>query len=66
MMTFLIPFLLTDVFYLLELFVGLVQAFVFAMLTTVFAATAVTAHGDHDDHDEEHGNQPRVEQALTV
>ena len=42
-------------FYLLELFVGLVQAFVFAMLTTVFAATAVTAHGDHDDeHDEEH------------
>jgi|TARA_B110000438_G_scaffold136366_1_gene131802 F-type H+-transporting ATPase subunit a len=66
MMTFLIPFLLTDVFYLLELFVGLVQAFVFAMLTTVFAATAVTAHGDHDDHDEEHGSQPRVEQALTV
>ena len=66
MMTFLIPFLLTDVFYLLELFVGLVQAFVFAMLTTVFAATAVTAHGDHDDHDEDHGNQPRVEQALTV
>ena len=55
MMTFLVPFLLTDVFYLLELFVGLVQAFVFAMLTTVFAATAVTAHGDHDDeHDEEH------------
>ena len=66
MMTFLIPFLLTDVFYLLELFVGLVQAFVFAMLTTVFAATAVTAHGDHDDHDEDHVNQPRVEQALTV
>ena len=55
MMTFLVPFLLTDVFYLLELFVGLVQAFVFAMLTTVFAATAVTAHGDHDDeHEEEH------------
>lgn len=63
MMTFLIPFLLTDVFYMLELFVGLVQAFVFAMLTTVFAATAVTAHGDHD---EEHGSQPHVEQALSV
>jgi hypothetical protein len=45
------------------LFVGLVQAFVFAMLTTVFAATAVTAHGDHD---EEHGSQPHVEQALSV
>jgi F-type H+-transporting ATPase subunit a len=64
MMTFLVPFLLTDVFYMLELFVGLVQAFVFAMLTTVFAATAVTAHGDHDE--EEHGSQPHAEQALSV
>ena len=50
MMTFLVPFVLVDVFYGLELFVGLVQAFVFAMLTLVFAVTAVTAHGD--DHEE--------------
>ena len=55
MMTFLVPFVLTDVFYGLELFVGLIQAFVFAMLTTVFAVTAVSHHGD--DHDEGHGEQ---------
>ena len=53
MMTFLVPFVLVDVFYGLELFVGLIQAFVFAMLTTVFAVTAVSHHGD--DHDEERG-----------
>ncbi|MEX2032691.1 MAG: F0F1 ATP synthase subunit A, partial [Dehalococcoidia bacterium] len=53
MMTFLVPFVLVDVFYGLELFVGLIQAFVFAMLTTVFAVTAVSHHGD--EHDEGHG-----------
>ena len=46
MMTFLVPFVLVDLFYGLELFVGLVQAFVFAMLTLVFAVTAVSHHGD--------------------
>ena len=52
--TFLVPFVLVDVFYGLELFVGLIQAFVFAMLTLVFAQTAVTfSHGD--GHGEEHG-----------
>jgi len=51
MMTFLVPFVLVDVFYMLELFVGLIQAFVFAMLTLVFAVTAVSHHGD--DHGEE-------------
>lgn len=51
MMTFLVPFVLVDLFYGLELFVGLVQAFVFAMLTLVFAVTAVSHHGD--DHEPE-------------
>ena len=50
MMSFLVPFLLVDVFYGLELFVGLIQAFVFAMLTTVFATTAVSHHGGDDHH----------------
>ncbi|MBX7110406.1 MAG: F0F1 ATP synthase subunit A [Dehalococcoidia bacterium] len=52
MMTFLVPFVLVNVFYGLELFVGLIQAFVFAMLTLVFAQTAVTSH---DSHEGEHG-----------
>jgi F-type H+-transporting ATPase subunit a len=51
MMTFLVPFVLVDVFYGLELFVGLIQAFVFAILTLVFAVTAVSHHGD--DHGDE-------------
>lgn len=52
MMSFLVPFLLVDVFYGLELFVGLIQGFVFAMLTLVFAVTAVSAHGEgeHEEH----------------
>ncbi|MGE0134907.1 MAG: F0F1 ATP synthase subunit A [Dehalococcoidia bacterium] len=55
MMTFLVPFVLVNVFYGLELFVGLIQAFVFAMLTLVFAQTAVAGHGDHEgDHGEAH------------
>ncbi len=52
MMTFLVPFVLVNVFYGLELFVGLIQAFVFAMLTLVFAQTAVAGHGD--GHEGEH------------
>ncbi len=50
MMTFLVPFLLVDVFYGLELFVGLIQAFVFSILTLVFAVTAVSHHGDGEEH----------------
>lgn len=53
-MTFLVPLLLALPFYGLELFVGAIQAFVFAMLTLVFGALAVAGHGD--GHGEEsHG-----------
>ena len=55
MMGFLVPFVLVDIFYGLELFVGLVQAFVFAMLTLVFAQTAVT---DHSADAQEHAAAP--------
>lgn len=56
MMTFLVPFVLVDIFFGLELFVGLVQAFVFAMLTLVFAQTAVAMHGggEHEAAGEGH------------
>lgn len=55
-MSFLAPFLIVDVFYGLELFVGLIQAFVFAMLTLVFGVMAVTSHhgDDHGEHADEH------------
>ena len=50
MMSFLVPFVLVDVFYGLELFVGLIQGFVLAMLTLVFGVMAVSGHGEHEEH----------------
>jgi len=39
----------------LELFVGVVQALIFTMLTLVFLTIAVTPHhGDHDAHGDAH------------
>ena len=48
-MTFLIPFLVPTVFYGMELFVGFIQASIFALLTLVFAIMAVEHHesGEH-------------------
>ncbi len=45
-MTFLVPFLAPTVFYGLELFVGFIQAAVFALLTLVFAVMAVESHAE--------------------
>ncbi len=41
---FMLPVLALDVVYGLELFVGLIQGFIFAMLTLVFGIVAVTSH----------------------
>ncbi len=37
-----------------ELFVGIIQAFVFGMLTMVFMAQATQGHGEHEEHEEAH------------
>jgi F-type H+-transporting ATPase subunit a len=59
MLTFLAPFFVVDIIYGLELFVGFIQAAVFALLTLVFATMVVEHHGEdeHDGHDsaEPHG-----------
>jgi F-type H+-transporting ATPase subunit a len=44
MMAFLIPWVIPVIFYGLETFIGIIQAFIFAGLTLVFATMAVTAH----------------------
>jgi F-type H+-transporting ATPase subunit a len=49
-MMFLIPWLVALPFYGLELFVGIIQALIFAGLTLVFVVMAVTPHGDHEEH----------------
>jgi F-type H+-transporting ATPase subunit a len=55
-MGFLIPFLVfgSMVFWGLEVFVGVIQAFVFMMLTFVFVAQATAGHGEHAEHAESH------------
>jgi F-type H+-transporting ATPase subunit a len=47
-MTFLLPFIVALPFYALETFVGVIQAFVFFMLTVAFGALAVASHDDHE------------------
>jgi F-type H+-transporting ATPase subunit a len=57
MAAFLIPFMVfgTLIFYGLEVFVGLIQAVVFMMLTFVFIAMATAGHGEeHAEHAEAH------------
>jgi F-type H+-transporting ATPase subunit a len=53
MLTFLMPFLFVDIIYGLELFVGFIQAAVFALLVLVFGTMAVEHHGE-DEHHEGH------------
>ncbi len=54
MFTFLTPLILTLPFYGLELFVGVVQAFIFASLTLVFAVMATQSHDGHEARDPKH------------
>ena len=64
MFTFLTPLVLTVALYGLEVFVGVIQAFIFAMLTVVFGAMAVTAHDEPDDQKSEaqpHGELKEIE-----
>ncbi len=56
MFTFLTPLIVTILFYGLELFVGIIQAFIFAILTLVFGLIAV-AHGEAHTAEEEHGEE---------
>jgi F-type H+-transporting ATPase subunit a len=58
MFTFLTPIVLTLPFYGLEIFVGLIQGFIFSMLTLVFGVMAVS-HGEHgaEEHGDAHGHE---------
>ncbi len=49
--SYLLPALGPLPFFGLELFVGLIQALVFTMLSLVFLEIASSAHGDHDTHE---------------
>ena len=68
-MSFLIPVVGAIPFYLLEVFIGFIQAFVFAFLTLIFLSLGTTAHG-HEEPEEEHtaevvhAHRERAERAL--
>ena len=60
-MAFLVTFFLPIPIYVLELFVGAVQALVFTLLALVFFSMATISH-DHGDHEHDsHGAQPHIE-----
>ena len=58
--TFLVPAAFTLIFYGLELFVGVIQAFIFAILTLVFAIMAVS-HGDHAHGEDKEGEHKQAD-----
>ena len=54
-MMFLIPVGVPLIFFLLEVLIGAIQAFVFALLTLVFISLAMIGHGgDHEEEAEHH------------
>jgi F-type H+-transporting ATPase subunit a len=67
---FLLPFVGPIPFYFLEVFIGFIQAFVFAFLTLIFMTLGTTTHG-HEDPEEEHvaevahARHEKVEAALS-
>lgn len=46
---YLVPYVIPLPFMFLEIFVGAIQAFIFAMLATVFVGMALAGHGDEHD-----------------
>lgn len=52
---FLVPYVVPLPFFLMETFVGLIQAFIFAMLALVFIAMAIT------EHEESHERSPSLQ-----
>ncbi|HEY9076821.1 MAG TPA: F0F1 ATP synthase subunit A [Anaerolineaceae bacterium] len=49
-----VPIFFPSLIYMFEFFIGLIQAFVFGMLTMVFMAQATRGHGGEEHHEESH------------
>jgi F-type H+-transporting ATPase subunit a len=65
-MAFLVPALGPVPFLLLETLVGLVQAFVFAMLTLVFLSLGTSAHGGEEHHNDAGHGEPAVVERVAA
>ena len=44
---------------LFDMFIGVIQAFIFALLTVLYFAMAGAGHGDEHDEDDEHDEHDR-------
>lgn len=66
MITYIVPFLLVDIVYGMELFFGFIQAAIFALLTLVFAVMAVESHSEesHAESSDSHGEPGPATPAL--
>ena len=51
-------------FYIFELFIGAIQAYIFFMLTTVFISLGLIGHGSHEPHDPAHSPSPKARAAV--
>lgn len=60
-MSYLFAYILPLPFYGFEVFVAIIQALIFAVLTLIFFSTAVIAHGGHEDEHGHHEGGVQVE-----
>lgn len=53
-------------FYIFELFIGGIQAYIFFMLTTVFISLGLVSHASHDEHSTDHSPALKPTEAIPV
>lgn len=53
-------------FYIFELFIGGIQAYIFFMLTTVFISLGLVSHDTHDETSTDHSPSPKPATAATA
>jgi F-type H+-transporting ATPase subunit a len=53
-------------FYIFELFIGGIQAYIFFMLTTVFISLGLVSHASDDAHSTDHSPSPKTSRGVPV
>lgn len=53
-------------FYIFELFIGGIQAYIFFMLTTVFISLGLVSHDAHDEHSPDHSPSPKTAKTVPM
>lgn len=65
-MAAILAFILPTPFLFLEVFIGLIQALIFALLTTVYFTIAAQDHSEHEEHEHEKGKDSRKEELVHI